>query len=53
MFKSIIKIIANMLKSGKQSSLKMKWNIFLKSSSLFVRIHVSTIVYLKFLIFLC
>lgn len=31
-------IIANMLKFGKQSSLKQKWEVSLKSSSLFVRI---------------
>jgi hypothetical protein len=35
---------ANMLKFGKQSSLKQKWEISLKSSSLFVRSLVSKIV---------
>jgi hypothetical protein len=34
-----------MLKFGKQSPLKQEWKEFLKSSSLFVRNHVSTIVF--------
>jgi hypothetical protein len=41
------KIIANMLKFGKQSSLKQKWEVSLKSSSLFVRNHVSKIVLIQ------
>ena len=36
-----------MLKFGKQSFLKQKWKWFLKSSSLFVRIIVLTIVLIK------
>ena len=36
-----------MLKFGKQSSLKQKWEVSLKSSSLFVRNHVSKIVLIK------
>lgn len=38
-----------MLKFGKQSSLKQKWEVSLKSSSLFVRNHVSKIVLNKYI----
>jgi hypothetical protein len=40
-----------MLKFGKQSSLKKKWEVSLKSSSLFVRSHASKIVLIKKYIF--
>jgi hypothetical protein len=39
-----------MLKFGKQSSLKQKWEVSLKSSSLFVRSRVSMIVLIKYII---
>jgi hypothetical protein len=39
-----------MLKFGKQSSLKQKWEVSLKSSSLFVRSHVAKIVFINIFI---